>query len=377
MKIGPLLAHLDELEAELGSRAASRGRASPRTSTTSTTSASPSPLAADKRVRRSSSRSRQRYDGTSDWPTVARGRQRRLLEDLRSLYLLAHEVAVTWTMAAQAAKALRDSDLLKVATRLPHRGRDAGELVPDPHQDRRPAGARGRMTETPARGAARDELAGRTRSSASPARRPARARVLRPRRRNLRRLRTPARLGRADRREAGRPLRPRVHGAAPVHRLDLRVPRPRRRRRDRHGPPQRHLGRHRPRPPDRAARLDEQRARPLPPHRGHRHVGARLRSARGASSSRRSCSQPPASASSSPASTSSRAPRPGRTSPAWSGSSSPRSPIYAAYAAEYEDVLKRPVLPLGRRGKGEQAIEGTYAQQVADVAHEPGVRQQL
>ena len=51
--------------------------------------------------------------------------------------------------------------------------------------------------------------------------------------------------------------------------------------------------------------------------------------------------------------------------------------VYAAYAAEFEDVLKRPLLPLGRRGKGEQAVKGTYAEQIANVAHEPGVRQQL
>jgi succinate-acetate transporter protein len=51
--------------------------------------------------------------------------------------------------------------------------------------------------------------------------------------------------------------------------------------------------------------------------------------------------------------------------------------IYAAYAAELEDVLKRPVLPLGRRGRGESAVRGTYAEQIANVAHEPGVRQQL
>ena len=51
--------------------------------------------------------------------------------------------------------------------------------------------------------------------------------------------------------------------------------------------------------------------------------------------------------------------------------------VYAAYAAEFEDVLDRPVLPLGRRGKGEQAIKATYAEQIAGVANEPGVRQQL
>ena len=51
--------------------------------------------------------------------------------------------------------------------------------------------------------------------------------------------------------------------------------------------------------------------------------------------------------------------------------------LYAGYAAEYEDVLKRPLLPLGRRGKGREAVEGTYAQQVAALTHDPGVRQQL
>jgi succinate-acetate transporter protein len=51
--------------------------------------------------------------------------------------------------------------------------------------------------------------------------------------------------------------------------------------------------------------------------------------------------------------------------------------VYAAYAAEFEDVLKRPLLPLGRRGKGGRAMKGSYAEQIANVAHEPGVRQQL
>jgi uncharacterized protein len=51
--------------------------------------------------------------------------------------------------------------------------------------------------------------------------------------------------------------------------------------------------------------------------------------------------------------------------------------VYAAYATEYEDVLKRALLPLGRRGKGQIAVKGTYAQQVAELHKEPGVRQQL
>jgi hypothetical protein len=37
------------------------------------------------------------------------------LEELRALYLLAHEVAVTWAMALQAAKAARDAELKEVA----------------------------------------------------------------------------------------------------------------------------------------------------------------------------------------------------------------------------------------------------------------------
>jgi hypothetical protein len=51
--------------------------------------------------------------------------------------------------------------------------------------------------------------------------------------------------------------------------------------------------------------------------------------------------------------------------------------VYAAYAAEFEDVFKRELLPFGRRNKGELAVKGTYAEQIAAVANEPGVRQQL
>lgn len=51
--------------------------------------------------------------------------------------------------------------------------------------------------------------------------------------------------------------------------------------------------------------------------------------------------------------------------------------VYAAWAAELEDALKRTVLPLGRHGRGEQAVRGTCAEQVAELANEPGVRQQL
>ena len=39
-----------------------------------------------------------------------------VLEELRALYLRAEELAITWTMAVQAAKALRDLELLMLAT---------------------------------------------------------------------------------------------------------------------------------------------------------------------------------------------------------------------------------------------------------------------
>jgi succinate-acetate transporter protein len=48
--------------------------------------------------------------------------------------------------------------------------------------------------------------------------------------------------------------------------------------------------------------------------------------------------------------------------------------VYAAYAAELEDALERPLLPLGRRSAHARAItnEGTAA-----IMREPGVRQEL
>ncbi|MFL6205228.1 MAG: hypothetical protein ACJ739_07730 [Acidimicrobiales bacterium] len=51
--------------------------------------------------------------------------------------------------------------------------------------------------------------------------------------------------------------------------------------------------------------------------------------------------------------------------------------VYAALAAGLEDALRRPVLPVGRRARGREALGGALAQQLTDVHHEPGVRQQL
>ena len=112
--IGPLLAHLEDLEGSLRRNAATAGDTASRTSTTSTTNALRFAAAADQ-AGTLIEPLRQRYGGTSDWQTALPGDGKTLLEDLRSLYLMANAVAVTWTMALQAAKALRDSELKDVA----------------------------------------------------------------------------------------------------------------------------------------------------------------------------------------------------------------------------------------------------------------------
>jgi uncharacterized protein len=51
--------------------------------------------------------------------------------------------------------------------------------------------------------------------------------------------------------------------------------------------------------------------------------------------------------------------------------------LYAALAALLEGVAKRTVLPMGRRGRGREAVEGGLTEQIVDLTHEPGVRSQL
>ena len=58
----------------------------------------------------------ERYGGESAWASAVSGESDELLEDLRSLHLRIQEVAITWQMAAQAAKAARDKDLLALST---------------------------------------------------------------------------------------------------------------------------------------------------------------------------------------------------------------------------------------------------------------------
>lgn len=50
---------------------------------------------------------------------------------------------------------------------------------------------------------------------------------------------------------------------------------------------------------------------------------------------------------------------------------------YAALALELEGSESRTVLPLGRTGRGSQALDGQLADQVRHLGTEPGVRQQL
>jgi uncharacterized protein len=50
---------------------------------------------------------------------------------------------------------------------------------------------------------------------------------------------------------------------------------------------------------------------------------------------------------------------------------------YAAWAAELEDMADGTILPTGRRGRGRAAISAPFAEQIAGVANEPGVRRQM
>jgi succinate-acetate transporter protein len=51
--------------------------------------------------------------------------------------------------------------------------------------------------------------------------------------------------------------------------------------------------------------------------------------------------------------------------------------LYAAFGAGLEDALGRTVLPLGRRGEGKVAVQGSLLEQVRKVTNEPGVRTKL
>jgi hypothetical protein len=115
MKIGQLLAHLQELEAGLAAElraAAERHRDDHDVYHQCNTFA----VTAEKRVERLEPLS-QRYSGQAEWTTAFSGDgSTDLLEELRLLYLRVHESSITWVMASQAAKAARDHELLALAT---------------------------------------------------------------------------------------------------------------------------------------------------------------------------------------------------------------------------------------------------------------------
>lgn len=114
MRIGQLLAHLDDLEIELAAElraVAERHRGEHDVYHQCHTFA----LAADKRARRLHALA-PRDDHPFEWTTAVGHGSHDLLQELRTLYLRGQELAITWTMAVQAAKALRDRDLLALAT---------------------------------------------------------------------------------------------------------------------------------------------------------------------------------------------------------------------------------------------------------------------
>jgi Lon protease-like protein len=114
MKLGPLLAHLRELEFHAATElraAAERHRADQDVFHQCHTFA----VSADKRAQRLEPLT-GRSEGQPEWTTAVTDGSDDLLEELRALYLRAEELAITWTMAVQAAKALRDEELLMLAT---------------------------------------------------------------------------------------------------------------------------------------------------------------------------------------------------------------------------------------------------------------------
>ena len=114
MKIGPLLAHLQELEAGLGERlraAAERHRDDHAISHQCQTFA----VTAGERLRQLEPLAR-RYEGSAAWQSTVREGGGDLLPELRTLNLALQECSLTWTMALQAAKAARDQELFTVAT---------------------------------------------------------------------------------------------------------------------------------------------------------------------------------------------------------------------------------------------------------------------
>jgi hypothetical protein len=114
MKIGPLLAHLKQLEAKLAVelRAAAERHADDHDVYHQCHTFA---VTADKRMRKLEPLAGH-YGGQSAWKSAVGDGSEELLEDLRALHLRVQESATTWVMAAQAAKAARDRELLSLAS---------------------------------------------------------------------------------------------------------------------------------------------------------------------------------------------------------------------------------------------------------------------
>jgi hypothetical protein len=114
MKIGPLLNHLMQLEAKLAAelRAAAERHADDHDVYHQCHTFA---VTAEKRVE-ALRPLKQRYEGKAAWSTALGDGSTDLLEDLRWIYLRSQEATITWVIAAQAAKAARDRELLSLAT---------------------------------------------------------------------------------------------------------------------------------------------------------------------------------------------------------------------------------------------------------------------
>jgi ribonuclease HI len=115
MKIGNLLKHLLTLEATLGAElraAAERHHEEHDVYHQCRLFA----RSADARAERLEPLLARLHEGSDQWNSAGDAGSDDLLEELRALALRLRMVDVTWTMAEQAAKALRDADLLACAT---------------------------------------------------------------------------------------------------------------------------------------------------------------------------------------------------------------------------------------------------------------------
>ncbi len=65
------------------------------------------------------------------------------------------------------------------------------------------------------------------------------------------------------------------------------------------------------------------------------------------------------------------------TAAGWAGVALAVVALYGALALELEGARGRTVLPVGRSGRARLAVQGDLADQLGDLPHEPGVRQQL